>query len=598
MISLSGMLQAVIFCGVGPIADYGHYRKALFNISSITGGIGVCIYYLFWDPATWYLAGILTVILNVLYGLSTIAYNAYLPLLVESHENITNEVKNGIKQESLNISIEKLTNEISQIGFAIGYVGTIVSVLITVALLLIYPPLNYYIDQDFYGFTENVNNDNSVSNFISFDEQFAHKINAIEIYYSSDKLYSMRMRYEDPVYDQFTVKRGNYDIYMSNISQSIWNSSDGMSSVKLWTSADILSISSIQFSNTTTQSSIYGKNQSSSSTDSSSKISHKSWILGGWSGTIATSQQYPDRSYLTAISLLWIDPDSNSLWNTKGYRASILASGIWWLVFASFPMYYLKQRPGPPFPENEHWYLFGFKQVKQTIVEAKQNKDMWYYLMAWFLFSDGMGTFAAAAVIFATVELKLNNEQMGIMLLVGLVCAFLGNFLFLSIEKKFNISQKSMLLFHLFIMSLLPLWVGIGLIPNAPIGGVNAWEMYVIVTIYGLNVGSLQSYARSCFAMLIPEGKETEMFALFEITNKGSSWIGTLLIAVVSNLGSLRWGIFYVFLFFAIPMPLLYFKVDVRENNKVHILPRRASYAIKRDRSEIELCKGKEIEIG
>ena len=33
MISISGMFQAIIFCGIGPIADYGHYRKMLFNLS-------------------------------------------------------------------------------------------------------------------------------------------------------------------------------------------------------------------------------------------------------------------------------------------------------------------------------------------------------------------------------------------------------------------------------------------------------------------------------------------------------------------------------------------------------------------------------------
>ena len=58
------------------------------------------------------------------------------------------------------------------------------------------------------------------------------------------------------------------------------------------------------------------------------------------------------------------------------------------------------------------------------------------------------------------------------------------------------------------------------------------------------------------------------MFALFEITNKGSSWIGTLVIAVISNFASMRWGLLLIFFFFAIPIPLLINKVNINQGSK------------------------------
>merc|ERR1712232_276002 len=107
-----------------------------------------------------------------------------------------------------------------------------------------------------------------------------------------------------------------------------------------------------------------------------------------------------------------------------------------------------------------------------------------------------------------------------------------------------------------------------GLIPGSPIGLVSKAEMFLFSIFYGLNYGSVQSYARSVFAYIVPVGKEAEMFALYEITDRGSSWIGPLMVAVIANHLSIRWGMFYVFLFFIIPMPILIYGVSLKKGMK------------------------------
>ena len=93
-------------------------------------------------------------------------------------------------------------------------------------------------------------------------------------------------------------------------------------------------------------------------------------------------------------------------------------------------------------------------------------------------------------------------------------------------------------------MGFVPLWAVPGLF-NDKFGLVNVWEMYLVGVIYGLNIGSIQSYSRSMFTLMIPPNRESEFFGLYEVTDKGSSWIGPLIIAVISNYWSLRWGIIY-----------------------------------------------------
>ena len=86
----------------------------------------------------------------------------------------------------------------------------------------------------------------------------------------------------------------------------------------------------------------------------------------------------------------------------------------------------------------------------------------------------------------------------------------------------------------------------IGFIPNSPIGLVSPTEMFLFSFIYGGNVGSMQSYARTIYAELIPVGRETEFFSIYEITAKGSSFLGPLIVAIVSNTSTMRWAMFYI----------------------------------------------------
>jgi MFS-type transporter involved in bile tolerance (Atg22 family) len=132
-------------------------------------------------------------------------------------------------------------------------------------------------------------------------------------------------------------------------------------------------------------------------------------------------------------------------------------------------------------------------------------------------------------------------------------------------------------------------------------------EIYVFGAFFGLQLGSIQSYSRTLFSQLIPEGHEAEFFAFFEITDKGSSWLGPLVVSmcvagviavqwgwafnmlsvldeevtclmlvpphslplysVVHVTGQIRWAMLYLTLFFIIPLPLLYY-CDVEKGIK------------------------------
>jgi UMF1 family MFS transporter len=69
----------------------------------------------------------------------------------------------------------------------------------------------------------------------------------------------------------------------------------------------------------------------------------------------------------------------------------------------------------------------------------------------------------------------------------------------------------------------------------------------------GIVQGGTQAQSRSFFSMLIPRGREGEYFALYNACERGTSWFGTFVFAVVFQLtGSYRPAIFALIIFFVL----------------------------------------------
>ena len=75
---------------------------------------------------------------------------------------------------------------------------------------------------------------------------------------------------------------------------------------------------------------------------------------------------------------------------------------------------------------------------------------------------------------------------------------------------------------------------------------------------YGFGIGAYQSFSRSIFAGLIPPGHEGAFYSLYELTNKGSSAIGPVVLTAIQQLtGDLRWGFIFILVNIALPMAVI-----------------------------------------
>jgi hypothetical protein len=140
------------------------------------------------------------------------------------------------------------------------------------------------------------------------------------------------------------------------------------------------------------------------------------------------------------------------------------------------------------------------------------------------------------------------------------MCATLATSLTVSLHPSSYWVCKVIILINLAFVSILPLWGT----PNS--GGLNTGlELYIAGAIFGFQAGSYQSFSRMLLSHFTPIGCESEFFSIYELTDKGSAWMGPLVLTLVfERTGDYRWGFFAIVLFFVIGAFILCF-VDTKQ---------------------------------
>jgi hypothetical protein len=188
------------------------------------------------------------------------------------------------------------------------------------------------------------------------------------------------------------------------------------------------------------------------------------------------------------------------------------------------------------------------------------------------IFSDGVFIIGTIGALFANSEVDWGcfPRGMGILLMFLLVplCAMAGNVGYLKVASRWGIPGKTMLLASLFCCAVIPAYGLLGLV-SSRIGIRHGWEVLSVCVWYGLHLGAMQSYARGTFAVLVPRGKESALFSLYELTNRGSSALGPLVLTLIqATTGNLRLGFIFVLLSIVGPA-LLLLRLDIAAGGKV-----------------------------
>lgn len=281
-----------------------------------------------------------------------------------------------------------------------------------------------------------------------------------------------------------------------------------------------------------------------------------------------------------SILILWLFSKTETQKNHPSLpiRVILLMVGLWWAVFTTPTLLWLRQRPGPPLPQQSHggqsskrsrfrtflfYTTFSLRSFWRTLRKACSLRQTLLFLIAWFLLSDAVATISGTAVLFARTELHMGTIAVALLSITSIGSGIVGAFGWPYVQRHFSLEPKTVLLCCVAGMEVIPLYGLLGYIPVFRklgfIGLQQAWEIYPIAVLHGIVMGGISSYARSVYAPLIPEGREAAFFALYAVTDKGSSAFGPAFVGwIVDKTGSIRPAFIFLTVLVVLPAPLLW----------------------------------------
>jgi UMF1 family MFS transporter len=194
-------------------------------------------------------------------------------------------------------------------------------------------------------------------------------------------------------------------------------------------------------------------------------------------------------------------------------------------------------------------------QLRDTLGHLRGYPQTLAFLVAYLFYNDGIQTVIYAASIYGQEQLGLEQSQLILTILVVQFVAFGGALIFGRAAARVG-AQRAVIVS-------LGLWcavVALGYV--LPVG--RFLPFLALAVLIGIVLGGSQALSRSLFSQLIPRGREAEYFSLYQATERGTSWIGTLLFGLIFQLtGTYRLAIIALVLFFLVGGYLLS-RVDVR----------------------------------
>jgi MFS transporter, UMF1 family len=267
--------------------------------------------------------------------------------------------------------------------------------------------------------------------------------------------------------------------------------------------------------------------------DQRDSVSSIGWAIG-----------YIGGGLLLLLNLLAIIIGGDNADKAEIARWSIVSAGVWWAGFTTLPLLSLKNRPAVAGPAQGSPLLDGFRQLWHTLRSLKQFPLTLFFLIAFLVYNDGIQTVITMASVYADKQLGLDQSvQLQTILLVQFL-AFGGALLLGRAAKKFGAWKT--------VLASLVLWT-IVLVLAYLLPAKQPLAFMALGLLLGLVLGGSQALSRSLFSQLIPKGKEGEYFGLYEISDKGTSWLGPLLFGLTFQAtGNYRIAIVSLISFFVI----------------------------------------------
>jgi UMF1 family MFS transporter len=300
--------------------------------------------------------------------------------------------------------------------------------------------------------------------------------------------------------------------------------------------------------------------------DKRDKISSYGYGLGYLSGFIM----------LVLNALLINSADKLGISTATAVRICFITASLWWGIFSLVTFYLVKTRGAvKAVPAEQNLVTVGFGELWQTLKELRRLRYTMLFLIAYLFYNDGIQTVILQSSVFISYELftskglETDNSFLILIFMIAQFWALVGALGFERIARFFG--AKRTIIFSLII------WCAIVVYAYAFFA--TKTQAYVMGAFIGMVLGSAQALSRSLYSQMIPAGRESSFFGLYEISEKGTSWMGQLLFTIiVGATGSFRQAILGLIVFFVVGSVILLFTDTTRAIHEAgNLTPEEAS---------------------
>jgi MFS transporter, UMF1 family len=282
--------------------------------------------------------------------------------------------------------------------------------------------------------------------------------------------------------------------------------------------------------------------------DDRDAVSSRGWAYGYLGGAV-----------LLALNLvLFSNYESLGLTQGQAVRICLASAGVWWAGFTIVTVSLLRNRrphglvavAGRP-----GLVRASFGQLWATLKELRRYPLTLWFLAAYLLFNDGVQTVIGVSAQYGAEQLKLPQTTLVSAILLVQFVAFAGAMGMGRLAAAVG-ARKT-------VLWSLAVWTVV-LVAAYFVQAGAALQFYLLAMVIGFVLGGTQALSRSLFSQLIPSGKEAEYFGFYEISDRGTSWLGPFLFALTFQLtASYRYAIFSL-VFFFLAGGILLSRLDLR----------------------------------
>jgi len=251
-------------------------------------------------------------------------------------------------------------------------------------------------------------------------------------------------------------------------------------------------------------------------------------------------------------------------------RVSFLSVALWWAIFTIPLILYVKERQKVRKEQQKVNYIkLGFVQLGQTFKKIRHLRIVFLFLVAYWLYIDGVDTVIRMAVDYG-MSIGFPSNALIVALLITQFVGFPSALVFGRMGERWDVKKSIFIAIAVYLMVT---FYGVMM--------TKVIEFYVLAIVIGLVQGGIQALSRSFYSRLIPKDQTAEFYGFYNMLGKFAVIFGPVIIATVglivrrmgysANIAS-RAGIASVSILFLIGGVLLYFVDEQKGKQEIQYL--------------------------